>query len=166
MAGELRRDNSVVLIFPILWAMFGFYLSSHHSAHADQTVAETHYVLYCSGCHRQDGRGSLKGRIPDFINSIGHIAKSADGRSYIARVPGVKNSGMNAHETASVLNYVLDRFGGDDATSAHYNEAEVQRYWTLPETDIVAMRDYVCSTSVKEGCSSYPWKSADYNLPK
>lgn len=163
MAADLRNRSSVAPIFKTLCAALALIMASVMNAVAEQKATEAHYVLYCSGCHRLDGRGSMKGRIPDFVGSIGHIAGTEQGRSYIARVPGVKNSGLNEGETAAVLNYVLDRFGSADIKNTHYDEAEVKRYWSLPETDIVALRDLICQTSVPAGCSNYPWESGKYN---
>jgi hypothetical protein len=69
----------------------------------------TDYLLHCSGCHLADGRGS-PGSVPSIAGPLGRIAASAEGRDYLARVPGAAQAPISDDALAAVLNWVLFEF--------------------------------------------------------
>jgi mono/diheme cytochrome c family protein len=66
------------------------------------------YLLHCSGCHGADGRGAA-GVAPS-LHGLARLAESADGRSYLARVPGVAQAPVDDDDLAALLNWVLAEF--------------------------------------------------------
>lgn len=118
--------------------------------------AHSNYVLRCSGCHGLKGAGSQEGGIPEFRNSVSHIAATDIGRTYLMHVPGVVSTGLNDAEITDVMNYVLDTWG--DGTH-HFTLSEVHRRRTQPVADVVALRQRIANQLSKKGIelSQYPW---------
>lgn len=120
------------------------------------TSAPANYMLHCSGCHGMQGLGSEEGDIPAFPGSVGHIASSELGRTYVMHVPGVVANNMTDAQIAAVLNYILDRWseGGTPFTAE-----EVTRRRAIPIGDVVAFRRKVVEDLRKSGIeiAAYPW---------
>lgn len=116
----------------------------------------TNYILHCSGCHRDDGMGTVIGGIPAFPGSVGYIAGSDLGRTYMLHVPGVISNNLSDAEVAGVLNYILDNWGGD---SPHFTTAEVTRRRAEPVADVVVFRRSVVAELKRSGIeiAEYPW---------
>jgi len=92
---------------------------------SDREIAriEHDYLLSCAGCHRFDGSGS--GRVPSLFET-GRLVRTKSGREYIARVPGAAQAPLDDRRLASLLNWIVEEFGGvDDA--APYDAEEVAR---------------------------------------
>lgn len=123
---------------------------------AEGLSARANYTLHCSGCHRQDGEGAIEGGIPAFQDSVGHIAGTEMGRTYILHVPGVISTNMSDADVAGVLNYILDKWGegGTDFTAQ-----EVTQRRALPVADVVAFRRLVVDDLNRTGVqiAEYPW---------
>ncbi|MFV0384289.1 c-type cytochrome [Paracoccus sp. (in: a-proteobacteria)] len=119
--------------------------------------ARRDYILHCSGCHGMTGKGTIAGGIPPFPDSVGKIAGSDIGRTYIVHVPGVNSAGLSAGEIADVLNYILDQWGegGDPRFSGH----EVAERSALPIGEVVAYRRKVVAELSAAGIeiAEYPW---------
>ncbi|MEY8830131.1 cytochrome c [Sedimentitalea sp. XS_ASV28] len=115
------------------------------------------YLLYCSGCHRQDGAGAIEGGIPAFQDSVGYIAGIETGRTYIMHVPGVISTNMSDADVAGVLNYILDRWGEEGG--ADFSAEEVTRRRALPVADVVVYRRQVVKELKEAGIeiADYPW---------
>lgn len=79
------------------------------TVHAD---ARVNYLLHCGGCHRVDGRG-LPPEVPTLVGSIGPLAGTAEGRDYLARVPGAAQAPISDAELAAVLNWILEAYNAD-----------------------------------------------------
>lgn len=75
---------------------------------ADEPSDLERYRLHCSGCHGEDGRGT-PGVTPS-LHGLARLAESADGRSYLARVPGVAQAPVDDDDLAALLNWVLAEF--------------------------------------------------------
>ena len=117
---------------------------------AAETSAHGLYMLHCSGCHGRDGAGSKVGRVPPFAGVVGHFAKEAEGRRYLVLVPGVASSGLSDAETARVLNYVLDAWGGN-ASLRGYAPSEVTAIRASRVDDIVALRGKIVGDLARRG---------------
>ena len=77
-----------------------------------QADARVNYLLHCGGCHRVDGRG-LPPEVPSLVGTIGPLAGTAEGRDYLARVPGAAQAPISDAELAAVLNWVLEAYNTD-----------------------------------------------------
>ncbi|TPE51892.1 c-type cytochrome [Amaricoccus solimangrovi] len=114
------------------------------------------YALHCSGCHTMSGGGAPEAGIPDFRNSVGNIAGSEAGRTYMMHVPGVVSAGLTDAEIAEVMNYVLDAWG---AGASPFTAAEVTRRRAVAVGDVVAERRRVAAELSGAGIptAQYPW---------
>jgi len=107
---------------------------------ADHGRARDNYLLYCMGCHGEDG-GGLEGHVPDMRKDFARLATLPDGRAYILRVPGVTQSGLEAEQVAEVLNYALREFGGATARKVPpFTAAEVAEARSKPLLEITTTR--------------------------
>ena len=71
------------------------------------------WTLNCQGCHRPDGSGSA-GTTPSVAGNVAKFLSAAQGREYLARVPGVATSPLSDGDLAEVLNWMLWRFDAQD----------------------------------------------------
>ncbi|AJE48048.1 c-type cytochrome [Celeribacter indicus] len=132
------------------------------AAAADQPErsAYTNYVLRCAGCHGFGGAGSPEGGIPAFPGSVGHIAATERGRTYMMHVPGVVGSSLTDAEIAGVMNYVIDTWGGaPEGGIARFTGEEVTRRRAEAVPDVVAYRRLVVEELDAMGVTvaDYPW---------
>ena len=98
------------------------------------------YQLQCMGCHTADGAGQ-PGRVPAVRASLGRLAVTAEGRSYLIRVPGVAQSPLSDADTAAVLNWMIRTLS--DPPPDHFNAftaQEVARWRHQPLADVSAAR--------------------------
>ncbi len=114
------------------------------------------YLLHCSGCHGQEGLGTVEGGIPGFPDSIEHIVGIEAGRTYVMHVPGVVANNMTDAQIADVMNYILDRWSGG---GAHFTADEVTRRRAIPVGDVVSYRREVVEELRRSGIeiATYPW---------
>ena len=82
------------------------------SAAAVDDEVRSNYLFACRGCHLADGSG-VPPDVPSLRNTLGPLAASAEGRSYLVRVPGVLQSRLSDDKLADVLNWVLTEFNAD-----------------------------------------------------
>jgi Cytochrome c. len=124
-------------------------------------TARTNYVLRCSGCHGLEGRGGERGGVPDLRDHVGAFAGEDDGRTYVVKVPGVRNSNLSPEATAAVLNYVMTTFAGASFAegTAPFTAEEVVRRRQIAVGDIVAYRRTIAARLAAEGVplAGYPW---------
>jgi mono/diheme cytochrome c family protein len=99
------------------------------------------YTVNCQGCHLADGRAT-PGSVPALAKTVGLLARTPDGRAYMARVPGVAQAPLGDAELAALLNWVVQRFGGADlaASFAPYGAEEVGRLRAQPLVDVAGAR--------------------------
>jgi cytochrome c553 len=76
---------------------------------AAEDDVRANYLFACRGCHLADGSG-VPPAVPSLRNTLGPLAATADGRSYLVRVPGVLQSRLSDENLAEVLNWVLTEF--------------------------------------------------------
>jgi len=99
------------------------------------------YMLHCRGCHLPDGAGS-PGSVPDLRGQLGSFLGVPGGREYLVRVPGSASAPVDDAELASLLNWMIGRFGPAEVTRDFrpYSGPEVARYRASPLTDVDALR--------------------------
>ena len=68
--------------------------------------------MHCAGCHLADAAG-VPPYVPSLAGPLGPIVASAEGRDYVARVPGAAQTPLSDDELAAVLNWVLLEFNRD-----------------------------------------------------
>ena len=67
------------------------------------------YLLHCSGCHIEDGSGDPP-EVPDLRKNLDKLLKSATGRGYMLRVPGVTDTPITPQEMADLMNWLITEF--------------------------------------------------------
>ena len=123
--------------------------------------AEANYLLRCMGCHDRDGTGLPAAGIPDFNNYVGSFAATDNARAYLMHVPGVIGSSLTDGEIASVMNYIMKRWGGislaDDFRP--FSAAEVATLRQRDVGDVVKFRRTVVTELKAQSLpvAEYPW---------
>lgn len=110
------------------------------AAQATPTVVAD-YMLNCQGCHLPDGSGYAAHGVPDLkLSSV--LLQRSGGREYLARVPGVAQSGLDDARLAELLNWVLQRFAGDNlpANFKRYTAGELAAWRRQPYADPASVR--------------------------
>jgi hypothetical protein len=99
------------------------------------------YMLQCRGCHRPDGAGT-PGVVPPLAGFVGRFLGVPGGREFLVRVPGSAQSPLTDAELASVLNWMIERFGPAEVARGFepYTEAEVARVRRPPLVDVGPVR--------------------------
>ena len=123
---------------------------------AQERSARANYILRCAGCHGMTGEGTVQGGVPGFPGSVGQIAATETGRTYMMHVPGVVASSLSDTEIAEVMNYVL----GTWSDSAQlYTVEEVRRRRATPIGDLIDYRRNMVEALAAEGIeiAPYPW---------
>ena len=70
------------------------------------------YLMHCAGCHLADARG-VPPYVPSLSGPLGRLVASAEGRDYLARVPGAAQAPLSDDELAEVLNWLLLEYNRD-----------------------------------------------------
>lgn len=127
-----------------------------------ETSAQTLYLLQCSGCHGADGSGDPRVDVPPFPGFIGAFLLDPEGRRYVTNVGGVMSAGLNDHDTARVLNWVLESFAGTSMPAGglkKFDAAEVRMLRDTRPADAVALRRQIAARLMKQGIRlpNYPW---------
>jgi hypothetical protein len=113
------------------------------------------YALHCQGCHLEDGKGT-PGAVPALAGSVGRFLRAPGGREYLLRVPGVAQSALDDAALAALLNWMLQRFDGDEvrADFVAYTPEEVGRERRHPLTDVVGTRRALLEAIERPAASS------------
>lgn len=98
----------------------------------------SHYMIYCMGCHLNDGSG-LPPEIPAFDNKLAILAASDKGREYLVTVPGASQSLIDDAALASVLNWILANYT-EESVYKPFLESEIKRYRHKPLTNPAHLR--------------------------
>ena len=100
------------------------------------------FILHCSGCHAQDGRGLEDKGIPALKDQVGYFLRTEGGRAYLMQIPGLLSAGMTDARAADVTNYILARFAGASLPEnfVPYTENEAKRYRETRPADIPGKR--------------------------
>ncbi|MEM1436059.1 MAG: hypothetical protein AAGG11_18535 [Pseudomonadota bacterium] len=83
----------------------------------------TDYLLYCGGCHLEDGTGDPP-EVPNLRIDVDRFAASDAGRAYLTQVPGAAQVPISDARLAAVLNWMLANYY-PERTFASFNAAEV-----------------------------------------
>lgn len=75
----------------------------------DTQRARNDYLIHCMGCHRESGLG-FEPAVPSLRGPMARFARSAEGRAYLMRIPGVTQSSLSPERVAAVLNWSLHEF--------------------------------------------------------
>jgi hypothetical protein len=120
------------------------------------------FTQHCSGCHGLKGDGgSVTSGIPRFQDSVGAFSDDDGGRTYVLHVPGVANTNLDDEAIATVLNYLMTRWGGkslpDDYRAFTRDEVARRRHYAI--ADVVALRRKVVARLRSRGITiaAYPW---------
>ena len=99
------------------------------------------YLLQCQGCHRENGAGT-PGSVPALAGFVAEFLTVPGGREYLVRVPGSAQSPLSDAALAELLNWIVKRFGPDEAaaSAAPFSEAEVAKLRRPPLIDVEATR--------------------------
>lgn len=140
---------------PVLFGL-GILLSGAALAEAGAVSPHASYALHCSGCHTMGGEGAPEAGIPTFVDSVGNIARSEQGRTYMMHVPGVISAGLSDAGIAEVMNYILDAWGEG---APHFSAEEVTSRRAIPVEDVIAYRREVAAALEGAGVpiAGYPW---------
>jgi mono/diheme cytochrome c family protein len=135
-AGKLRRTATFMRrqLVPCLAA--GMFTALANAS------PEQDYVLYCMGCHGPQAEG-VPGKVPPLAHALGRYMRTAAGRDYVLRVPGAANSVLSDAQLAAVLNWLAQKFDGDELTSGGvqlFSAAEVTSLRHSPLPSVLATR--------------------------
>lgn len=136
-------------------------LDSHDQLVREMRSAKSLYILKCSGCHGTDGTGAPAAGIPPFPGFIGALARHAEGRIYIAHVPGIIASRLSDEQLVKVLNYVIEEWAGEEdaASTPRFTVEEFTELRSVPVDNVVDYRRGVVTKMKESGepVADYPW---------
>lgn len=115
--------------------------------------SRSNFLLHCSGCHQQDGSGSLENGIPDMRNRLGHFLRLPEGRAFLVQVPGTSQSSLGDGETATLLNWMVGALSLNAMPHDFlpYTREEIARLRASPLDDVPAARASVVGRLQKMG---------------
>jgi hypothetical protein len=105
-----------------------------------QADPQANYLLHCGGCHLENGEGTLP-EVPDLRRDLDWLAKSAEGRSYLTRVPGASQVPLSDDKLAEVFNWMFEVFYARDADITPFTGREISLTRSLPLYDPLAARE-------------------------
>jgi cytochrome c peroxidase len=97
------------------------------------------YVLYCAGCHLENGGGDPP-EVPDLRQDLDTLIRMPEGRSYLARVPGSADAPITDAQLAGVLNWMMATFYPDLRGLRPYTAREIASYRDKPLLDPLKYR--------------------------
>lgn len=112
------------------------------------------YVLHCMGCHGGEAQG-VPGRVPPLAHALARFMRSASGRDYILRVPGVASTALSDAQLAALLNWLARSFDREDLTSEVplFTPQEVGRARHHPLLAVLASRRVVVRELAASGAA-------------
>jgi len=122
---------------PGLGGLLGLCLSAA-IAHADANP-RFDYVLYCAGCHLENGSGDPP-EVPDLRQDLDTFIQMPAGRSYLARVPGSADAPITDAQLAGVLNWIIATFYPELRGVRPYTAREISGYRGEPLLDPLRYR--------------------------
>lgn len=123
---------------------------------ATPASAAARYGLHCAGCHGRDGAGAPQADVPD-LRRLGAFLALPGGRDYILKVPGVMASGLDDHQVAAVMNWILATLAPGSAPegAASFGPAEVARARQAPLIDVASERRRLLQDAARGGVRLY-----------
>lgn len=130
------------------------------AAAAQAAEPNYNYALHCTGCHTAEGVSPELGRIPPLKGVVGHLVRGKEARLYFVNVPGIVNSGLDAKDTAALLNWVVKVYGEKSTPDGWtpFDGAEIKALRAAAPPDIMAYRKHVQDRLNADGYSigTYP----------
>ena len=117
------------------------------------------YLLRCVGCHTSAGVSPPLGRIPPLQDVVGHFARLPEGRLYLVNVPGIASAQLSPADTASLLNWMIETYGGESRPDQYqpFTADEVVALQKLAPDDVMRLRDEVRQRLSDSGYSIDPY---------
>ena len=145
---KLNRRATRLSLSAILFCVSNIVLAGD-KPYSDQGRID--YILHCSGCHAQDGRGLENKGIPALKDQVGYFLRTDGGRAYLMQIPGLLSAGMPDARAADVTNYILARFSGASLQGnfVPYTAEEAKRYRESRPADIPGKRR-ILTTKLRE----------------
>lgn len=84
------------------------------------------YLLYCAGCHLEDGSGAPP-EVPNLRANLDVFARIPEGRAYLVRVPGASQAPLSDLRLAAVFNWMIEAFY-QSSDVAPYSAEEIASY--------------------------------------
>lgn len=119
----------------LLAVLFTALLSSLASADP-----RANYLLHCGGCHLENGEGTLP-EVPDLRHDLDWLAQTAEGRSYLTRVPGASQVPLSDEKLAEVFNWIFDTFYPPESVIPPFSGEEISHTRGLPLWDPLSARE-------------------------
>ena len=137
---KMITRSTTVRFAALLFCSTSFVHAAGDKPYSNQ--ARIDFLLHCSGCHAQDGRGLENKGIPALKDQVGYFLRNEDGRAYLMQIPGLLSAGMPDARAADVTNYILARFAGASLPEnfVPYIPDEAKRYRETRPADIPAKR--------------------------
>ena len=125
----------------VLLGVAALALSNAYANLAQGYQPVVNYQLHCMGCHLADGSGQA-GRVPSIRRTLVLFSQSAEGRGYVARVPGVAQSPLSNQDTATLLNWMARNLSDLKlpAGFTDYSAAEIQSLRSHPLVTVKPLR--------------------------
>lgn len=117
--------------------------------------AQQNYLLYCSGCHLPDGRGSAVNDVPSLHGIPAQFIKVPRGRAFLAQVPGILYSPLSDAEAAEIINWMLAEYsrGLLPADFVPYTAQEVATHRKVRPANIMKLRAEILAELAAMGVS-------------
>jgi hypothetical protein len=110
------------------------------------------YVLYCAGCHLENGGGDPP-EVPDLRRDMDVLIRMPEGRAYLARVPGSADAPITDAQLAGVLNWMMATFYPEQRFE-DYTAREIVGYRRTPLLDPLKLRAALLAGQATAGESS------------
>jgi len=122
------------------------------SAHASERD-RANYIQHCAGCHQMDGSGAASGRVPDMRGVVGHFLRTPEGRAFLVKVPGSRQSQLKDDDLAALLNWLVRTLSPHTAPAdfTPYSAAEVRAYRAAPLDDVSRARARILGELAAQG---------------
>ena len=118
------------------------------------------YMLRCVGCHTSAGVSPPLGRIPGLKDTVGHFARAPEGRRYLANVPGIVSAQLSPAETAALLNWLIETYGGASVPADYrpFTAEEVKALRSPAPDDVMRLRAAARARLAEQGyhIDAYP----------
>ena len=137
--------------FAAIFLCVGSVATADDKAYSNQGRID--FLLHCSGCHAQDGRGLENKGIPALKDQVGYFLRTDGGRAYVMQIPGLLSAGMSDARAADVTNYILVRFAGASSPENFipYSAEEAKRYRESRPADIPGKRKLLAAELAELG---------------
>ena len=137
----------------VLAAVIGLYAATADAQDKTAARARIDFLLHCSGCHGQDGRGNPEKGVPNFVGQIGHFQRLPEGREFVMQVPGLLSAGLPDDRAAAVTSWMIRQFAGTSLPPdfAPYTAGEAKRAREARPADVMGKRKAIYQQLIERG---------------